>query len=93
MDIYIYMACDILKRLSVCFSMMSFFAISSVLTLPFVLLFFFSCFEYLKSKERKYLFLIFLSLGFILETEVPFGLFIIPAFLLSVVLSNEIKTF
>lgn len=71
----------------------SFFAIGSVLTPPFILILFFSLYKFLEKKEGQYLFLLFLGLGFILETELPFGLFIIPSFFISVIFLKELKNF
>jgi len=69
------------------------FVISSVMTLPFILLFFFFLYKYLEGKNPKYIFLQFLSLGFVLESEVPTGLFLIPAFLLSIIALREFRKF
>ena len=69
------------------------FVISSVMTLPFILLFFYFLFRYLENKNGKYIFLLFLSLGFVLESELPTGLFLIPAFLLSLIVLKEFKKF
>ena len=71
----------------------SIFVISSMMTLPFILLFFFFLYRYLENKNPKYLFLQFLSLGFVLESELPTGLFLIPAFLLAIVALREFRKF
>ena len=71
----------------------SFFAINSVMTFPFILLFFFSSYAYLEEKKLRYLFLLFLSLGFIFEFEVAFGLMIIPAVCIAIILSRQLKSF
>ncbi len=71
----------------------SIFVISSVMALPFILLFFFFLYRYLENKNPKYLFLQFLSLGFVLESELPTGLFLIPSFLLAIVALGEFRKF
>ncbi|MFH1827266.1 MAG: glycosyltransferase family 39 protein [bacterium] len=71
----------------------SYFAINSIMTFPFILLFFFSLYKFLGKKENKYLLLIFLSLGFIFEFEVAFGIFIIPSFLISILILRKFKDF
>ena len=45
----------------------SVFVISSVMTLPFILLFFYFLYRYFENKNTKYIFLQFLSKGFVLE--------------------------
>ncbi len=72
---------------------MSFFAISSILVLPFILSFLFSLYQFIKTKKNLYIFLVFLSLGFIFEAELPAGIFTIPAFLISLVLLRQTKRF
>lgn len=71
----------------------SFFAINSGMTLPFILLFFYTSFYFLKTKKPIFLFLILLSLGFIFEAELPFGIFLIPAFFITVILLRKFKMF
>ena len=75
------------------FIKMSSFAISSVFEFPFILLLFFSFYNFVKSKNPIFGFLVFFSLANIFEVEVPMGLFTIPAFLLSVIFLNQIKLF
>jgi hypothetical protein len=75
------------------FILMSIFAINGVLGFPFILLFLYSLYSYLKTKKPFYIFLTFFSLGNIFEAEVAFGLFTIPAFLLAIVLLRHVKVF
>ncbi len=72
---------------------MSSFAINGVIGFPFILLWIFSLYEFFKTKKPIYLFLIFFSLGNIFEAEVPFGIFTIPAFFITLVLTGQIKNF
>lgn len=63
------------------FTSLSFFASNNIIT-PYAVGFFIISLYYLfKSKKNYWLFLISFFLGFILEFEVSFGLFIIPAFI------------
>lgn len=66
------------------FTFISFFPANNSVTPLFVLLFIFSVYEFLRTKNNYFLWLVFLSIGFIFETEVPFGLFLIPTFLLCI---------
>lgn len=69
------------------------FAINSIMTFPFILLFFYSVYRFFEDKHNKYLFLIFLSMGFVFEAEVPFGVFIIPSFLFSIIILRQFGDF
>lgn len=71
----------------------AFFVISSMLVLPFLLLLFYTSYQFLKTKKSLYQFLIFLSLGFIFEAELPFGLFLIPSYLLTLLVLGWVKQF
>jgi len=73
------------------FISMSFFVISSVLTFPFILLFLYYAYLFLKSGDKKYFFWLFLWIGFILEAELPTGLFTGMAFLLALLFLGKIK--
>lgn len=73
------------------FTSVSFFPSNSILTLPFILLMLSSSFYFFKTKAIKYLFLIFLSLGFVFESELAFGLFIIPAYIATIALTRNLK--
>lgn len=73
------------------FIMMSFFVISSVLTLPFILLFIYSTYLFFKTEDKKYFFWLFLWIGFILEAELPTGLLTGIAFLLILLFLGKIK--
>lgn len=71
----------------------SLFAINSVLALPFLALFLYSLYQYLKVRKPRYLFLISFSIGFIAEAELAFGLFLIPAFIISIFAGRVGKKF
>ena len=82
-----------LVTLSPYFITLSFFAISSILTLPFILLLLWSTYNFLRKQSLFFIFLIFFSLGFIFEAEVPFGIFIIPSYLLTIFLAKKVTYF
>lgn len=65
---------------------------NNTLTPIFILVFLYAFLSYLRDKKPIYLFLTALSLGFVAETELSFGIFLIPGFLLSAVLVKEIRT-
>ncbi|MBI5127452.1 glycosyltransferase family 39 protein [Candidatus Roizmanbacteria bacterium] len=69
----------------------AFFASNNTLTPAFVLFFVYSLYKLFDRKEVKYIFLTGLSMGFIFETEMAFGLFIIPAFLISSLFFKETR--
>ncbi len=69
------------------------FITNTSLVLPFLLLLLYSTIKYLKTKKEIFLFLVFLSLGFVFESEFAFGLFIIPAFVISIILVGKFKEF
>lgn len=71
----------------------SIFAISSIMTLPFILLLMFSVYQYVDTKKLSYLALFGLSTGMILEGEVAFGLLLIPAIVLTLFLIRQVKLF
>jgi len=73
------------------FIMMSFFVISSVFCFPFILLFLYSAYLFLKTENKKYFFWLFLWIGFILEAELPTGLFTGTAFVLTLLFLGKIK--
>jgi len=73
------------------FISMSFFVISSVFTFPFILLFIYSAYLFLKTEDKKYFFWLFLWIGFILEAELPTGLFTGIAFVLTLLFLGKIK--
>lgn len=73
------------------FIMMSFFVISSVFTFPFILLFIYSTYLFLKTEDKKYFFWLFLWIGFILEAELPAGFLTGIAFLLALLFLGKIK--
>ncbi len=71
----------------------SVFAINSVMTLPFILLLMYSMYSFFEKKSPMYVGLAGFSIGMIMESEVAFGAFLIPAFILAVVLSKSTKSF
>lgn len=73
------------------FIMMSFFVISSVFSFPFILLFLYSAYLFLKTENKKYFFWLFLWTGFIFEAELPTGLFTGIAFVLTLLFLGKIK--
>ncbi len=73
------------------FIMMSFFVISSVFCFPFILFFLYSAYLFLKTENKKYFFWLFLWIGFILEAELPTGLFTGTAFVLTLLFLGKIK--
>jgi len=64
-----------------------------MLVIPFLFLLFFSVYQFLKTGKITFQILIFLSLGFIFEAELPFGLFLIPSFFLTIFFSGFFKKF
>lgn len=70
----------------------SIFAANNILAPPFVLLFIFSAYKFFKTSEKKYLFLTGLSLSFIFESEMPFGLCIIPSFFIASLLFVPLRS-
>jgi hypothetical protein len=85
--------CFSILAISPYFIRTSIFAISSIMTLPFVLLLLYSLYMFVQTEKLKYMGLLGLSVGMILEGEVAFGLFIIPAGILAVFLAREAKLF
>jgi len=73
------------------FTTMSFFAINGILGFPFILLFIYFFYLFLKTENKKYFFWLFLSIGFIFESELPNGLFTTAAFLILLFVFKKIK--
>lgn len=73
------------------FILISIFAINSFLSIPFLLLLLYSIYKYLKEEKSVFAFLSFLSLGLIIESELAFGFFIIPAFFATLLLTGLFK--
>ena len=65
------------------FVRLGFFASNNTLSPLFVLLFIYSVYQFFKNQSSKYLFFMSLSLGFIFEFEVAFGIFIITSFFIA----------
>ncbi len=57
-----------------------------------VLLFLFSLYQFFHTKKNLYVFLTALSLGFVLETELSFGVFLIPSFLTIAGIFNDTRS-
>lgn len=73
------------------FSQNAYFPGNNMLTPMFVLLFIFSIVRLIKSQKPFYAFLTTLSLGFMFETELSFGIFVIPAFCAVFLLLKETR--
>ena len=64
----------------------AFFVSNDMMAPIFVMLLMFSIYKIFESKEKKYLILTGLSLGFIFESEVAFGIFLIPVSILTLLI-------
>ncbi|GIW62792.1 MAG: hypothetical protein KatS3mg090_0618 [Patescibacteria group bacterium] len=73
------------------FISMSTFVINSVLTFPFILLFVYSIYNLFATNKSKFYFLIFLSVGFVWEAEFAFGIFLLPATIIMLILFGRLK--
>ncbi len=73
------------------FSSLSIFASNNIITPYVVGLFIISTYYLFKSKQNYWLFFTVLFLGFILEFEVSFGLFIIPSFIFLMLFFKTIR--
>ncbi len=69
----------------------AFYASNNTLAPLFILTFIYSLYHLFDKKKWQYLFLAGLSLGFVFETEMAFGLFIIPAFLIVFLLFKDLR--
>src|SRR3989339_83573 len=65
------------------FVRLGFFASNNTLSPLFVLLLIYSVYQFFKTQSNKYLFFMSISLGFIFEFEVAFGIFIITSFFIT----------
>lgn len=72
---------------------MSFFVISSTPELPLFLLLLFLTYKLFKKPSLFIQLLIFFTLGFILEQEIPPGLFLIPSYFAALIITKQIKKF
>ena len=75
------------------FILLSIFAISSVFTFPFILMFLYSLYRFLETKKPLFAFLIFFSLSNIFEAEVPTGLFTIVSFAAAALVLRQALSF
>lgn len=75
------------------FISMSVFPISSISVFPALLLCMYGLYEYFRTRKHMYAFLIGLGAGLVLEGEIPFGLFLLPAIVLALLLSKNLKEF
>jgi len=73
------------------FIRISIFAANNTLTPIAILCFIYSLYQFFLKKKDVYLFLIGMSLGFVLETELSFGIFLIPSFLLASVFFKDFR--
>ncbi len=73
------------------FIRISFFPGNNILTPGAVLLFIYSVYKFFQNQKLKFIFLLALSLGLIFETEVSFGFFIIPPFILIALFFKEFR--
>ena len=71
----------------------SFFAISSAPAAPLILVLLYLTYLHLKTSKDSLVLFIFLTLGFILETELPTGVFLIPGYFLTIFLTRNIKVY
>lgn len=69
----------------------SIFAGNNILAPPFVLLFIYSAYELFRTGRNKFVFFTALSLSLIFESEMPFGIFIIPSFFVASILFAELR--
>jgi hypothetical protein len=69
----------------------AFFVSNDMMAPIYVLLFIFSLYKLFEKKETKYLFLTGLALGFVLESELAFGIFLIPASLIALIIFKQFK--
>jgi len=71
---------------------LAFFASNNIIVPNFIVALIISLFNLFEKNKHRYIMLfIGLSLGFILEFEVSFGLFIIPVFIISVLLTKNLR--
>ncbi len=75
------------------FIRISVFAANNTLTPIAILLFLFTLYQFFQTKKWVYLFFIGLSLGFALETELSFGIYLIPSILLLFIIFKEFRNF
>lgn len=73
------------------FIRLAFFASNDTLAPFFITTLLLSLFAYFKTQKPVWSFLTFLSLGFVFEFEVAFGIFLIPLFLLALLLNAQFK--
>jgi len=73
------------------FIRISFFPGNNILTPGAILLFIYATYNVIKTKQPYFFFLTGLAVGFIMETEVSFGLFLIPAFLVVSAIYEEFR--
>ncbi len=73
------------------FSRLAFFPANNIVVPVFVLLLIYSLYTFFETSDKKYAFLIALSIGFIFEFEVAFGAFLIPSFLIAMLFFKDIR--
>lgn len=80
-----------LVSVSTFFIRTAFFASNNILAPLAVMFFIYSLYQAFQTKEKKYFIFIGLSLGMIFETEMAFGLFIIPSFFIVYLISKKLE--
>lgn len=73
------------------FIRISFFPGNNILTPGAILLFIYGTYNVLKTKQLRYYFISTLAIGLIFETEVSFGIFLIPGFILLSFIYEEFR--
>lgn len=69
----------------------AFFPANNTIVPVFVLLFIYSLYKYFETSHEKYVFLTALSIGFIFEFEVAFGVFLIPSFFIAMLFFKDLR--
>ncbi len=73
------------------FIVTAFFPGNNMLTPSFILLYIFALYRLLMTERREYIFILGLALGLVFETEVSFGLFLFPTFIVSVLFFKQLR--
>jgi hypothetical protein len=69
----------------------AFFVSNDMMAPLYILLLIFSLYKLFEKKETKYLWLTGLALGFVLESELAFGIFLIPVSLIALIIFKQFK--
>lgn len=81
----------LLVTVSPYFIKISFFPGNNILTPVAILFFLYALYHVFKNGSGRELLMLGLSLGFIFETEVPFGLFLLPAFFILAIFYKDLR--